>query len=120
MSQNKNLNRGRSYIDSPDWIKNEKATINPSNKKDSKCFQYAVTVALNYEEIKKDPQRIAKTFSSEKDDQEKSEKNIVTIALNVFYAKKETIYPAYVSKYNSNREKQVILLMISNRKKWHY
>ena len=26
--------------------------INPINKKD-KCFQYAVTVALNYEEIKK-------------------------------------------------------------------
>ena len=35
-----------------------------------------------------------------------------TIALNVSYAKKEKIYPAYISKYNSNREKQVILLMI--------
>ena len=34
-------------------IKNKKATINPINKKDDKCFQYAVTVALNYEEIKK-------------------------------------------------------------------
>ena len=28
--------------------------------------------------------------------------------------KKKKIYPAYVSKYNSNREKQVILLMIPN------
>ena len=27
----------------------------------NKCFQYSVTVALNYEEIKKDPQRITKT-----------------------------------------------------------
>ena len=27
------------------------------------------------------------------------------------------MYPAYVSKHNSNREKQVILLMISNRGK---
>ena len=36
------------------------------------------------------------------------------------YAKKEKIYPAYVSKHNSNREKQVILLMISNGEKWHY
>ena len=26
------LNRRRSYIDSPDWIKNKKATINPKNK----------------------------------------------------------------------------------------
>ena len=28
-----NLNRGGSYIDSPDSIKNKKATINPINKK---------------------------------------------------------------------------------------
>ena len=55
-----NLNRGGSYIDSPEWIKNKKATINPINKKDTKCFQYAVTVAWNYEEINKDPQRITK------------------------------------------------------------
>ena len=27
------------YIDSPYWIKNRKATINPINKKDNKCFQ---------------------------------------------------------------------------------
>ena len=32
------LNRGGSYIDSLDWIKNKKATINPTNKKDNKCF----------------------------------------------------------------------------------
>ena len=44
-----------SYIDSPDWIKNKKAAINPLNKNDNKCFQYAVIVALYYEEIKKDP-----------------------------------------------------------------
>ena len=28
-----NPNRGGSYIDSADWIKNKKATINPINKK---------------------------------------------------------------------------------------
>ena len=33
-----NLNGGGSYIGSPDWIKNKKATINPINKKDKKCF----------------------------------------------------------------------------------
>ena len=52
------LNRGGSYIDSPEWLKNKKATINPKN--DDKCFQYALTVVLNYEQIKKDPQRISK------------------------------------------------------------
>ena len=47
------LNRGRSYIDSPKWLKNKKVTINPKNMNDDRCFQYALTVALNYEEIKK-------------------------------------------------------------------
>ena len=36
------------------------------------------------------------------------------------YAKKENIYPAYVSKNNSSHEKQVFLLMISTGEKWHY
>ena len=40
---------------------------------------------------------------------------------NVLYAKKEKLYSAYISKYNSNRKKQVILLMIWNEEKqWHY
>ena len=35
--------------------------------------------------------------------------------------KKKKIYPAYVSNQNLNREKQVILLMISSGEKlWHY
>ena len=33
-----NPNHGKSWIDSPDWIKNKKATINTINKKDKKCF----------------------------------------------------------------------------------
>ena len=41
-------------------------------------------------------------------------------ALNVLHAKKEKMYPAYVSKNNSSREKQVILLLISKVKKWLY
>ena len=50
-----NFKHGGSYIDSSDWIK--KATINPKNEGD-KCFEYAATVALNHEEIKRDLQRI--------------------------------------------------------------
>ena len=56
------LNRGGSYIDSPKWLKNKKATINPQNN-DDKCFQYALTAALNYEQIEKNPQRISNTKS---------------------------------------------------------
>ena len=47
-------------------------------------------------------------------------KNNVTVTLNVLYAKKEKTYPAYVSKHNSNCEKQVIISMIPNEEKWHY
>ena len=43
------LSRGGSYTNSPKWLKNKKATINPQNKNDDRCFQYALTVALNYE-----------------------------------------------------------------------
>ena len=50
----------RSYTDSAKWLKNKKATINPKNNDDN-CFQYALIVALNYQKIKKDPQRISKT-----------------------------------------------------------
>ena len=53
------LNRNRSYIDFAKWLRNKKVTIN-SKHNDDKCFQYAVTVALNREPIKKDPQRISK------------------------------------------------------------
>ena len=45
------LNHLGSYIDSPDWIKNKKTTINLINIKDKKCLQYPVTAALSYEEM---------------------------------------------------------------------
>ena len=43
------LNKGGLYIEYPKWIEDKKATINPENKKDDKCFQYVLTVAINYE-----------------------------------------------------------------------
>ena len=48
-----NPNCGRSSTDWPERIRSKKATINPINKKDNKCFQYAITVALNHEDIRK-------------------------------------------------------------------
>ena len=79
---------------------------------------------LNHEEIKKYPPKVkpfvnkynweAINYPSLKDYWKKIEKNNVKIALNILYAKKEKIYPTYVSKHNSNREKQVIFLTISN------
>ena len=53
-----NLNRKGSYIDSPDWTKRKKETIDLKNA-ENKCFQYMVTVALNYEVYKWNPERVS-------------------------------------------------------------
>ena len=55
---NTTLERGKSYIKSPEWILNKRATINSKNK-DDKCFQYSITVALNHQNIKNHPERIS-------------------------------------------------------------
>ena len=67
------LNRGGSYRDFPKWLKNKKATISPK-KNDNKCFQYAITVALNHEQIKSHPERIAniKLFIVQHDSKERN------------------------------------------------
>ena len=47
--------RDGTYIDSPKWLKDKKSTINPKNN-DDKCFQYAVTLALNLDIIDNHPE----------------------------------------------------------------
>ena len=95
------LNRGGSYTDSPKWLKDKKSTINPINN-DDKCFQYAATLALNLDKIRKTPQRISKIkpfidqynwkdidFPSTSKDWRKLELNN-EIALNVLYVPHNT------------------------------
>ena len=89
------LNRGGSYIDSPKWLENKKATINAKNN-DDKCFQYAIAVTLNYEQIKKGPWIITEIkpfieqyisreidFPSNKKDWKRFELNNKSIFLNI-------------------------------------
>ena len=71
------LNRGGSYVDSPEWLKNKKATINPKNN-DEKCFQYALTVALNYQNIKNNPERITKIKPSTNICEKKKKRQFIT------------------------------------------
>ena len=130
------LNRGSSYIESPEWIKNKGVTINPKNTKDNNCFQYAITAALNYQNIDHHPERISKLrpfinnynwkdieFPSHSKDWRKFEQNNKTIALNILYVPYNTkqIKQAYISKYNNERDNQVNLLMITDgTSNWHY
>ena len=122
------LNRGSSYIDSAIWIKNKGVTINPQNTED-KCFQYAITTALNYQNITNNCQRISKIkpfinnynwknieFPSHSKDWRKFECNNKAIALNILYVpyKTKEIRQAYISEHNDKRNNQVHLLMITD------
>ena len=60
-----NLNCNGSYIDSPDWIKNKKATIYLIND-EVRCFQYIATVVISHERIGKNPQRLQLKFKKKK------------------------------------------------------
>ena len=53
-----NFSRGGLYIDHPDWITKEKTIINRKNT-DTKCFQFAATVALIYDEFESHPKRVS-------------------------------------------------------------
>ena len=53
------INRGGSYINSPDWLKNKSSAVNLRDN-DDKCFQYALTVLLNYQNIKSNTERLTK------------------------------------------------------------
>ena len=88
------LNRGRSYIDSPEWLKHKKATINPKNN-DDECLRYSIIAALNYAEIN-NPERVSKLrpfidnynwngieFPSGPKEWKKFEQNNKTISLNI-------------------------------------
>ena len=127
------INKGGSYIDSPKWLKNKKSTINPNNN-DYKCFQYAVTLALNLDKINNHPERISKIkpfieeynwkdidFPSTSKEWKKFELNN-EVALNILCVPHNTkkIEIAYKSKHNLTREKQIISLMISNGENSHY
>ena len=127
------ISRGGSYIDSPKWLEDKKSTTNQKNN-DHKCFQYAVTLALNFDKINDHPEIISKIkpfiekynwkdidFPSTSKDWKKFESNN-EVALNILYVPHNTkkIEIACKLKHNLTREKQVILLMISNGENWHY
>ena len=53
------ISKGGSYIESPKWLKDKKCVVNQKIN-DNKCFQYAATLALNFNNIDRNPQRISK------------------------------------------------------------
>ena len=92
-------------------------------------------MSLNHEQIKSHPERISNIkpfieqynwkeidFPSHINNWKTFESNNKSIAFNILYVPHNTeeIRHAYISKYNLDRENQVILLSITDGKKWHY
>ena len=93
------LKRTGTYIQSPKWLVDKKATVNPKNTKDNYCFAFASTIAIFHSELKKPLERILSkhieytdklnfngiNFPASKHDYKVFEKNNDTIALNIFF-----------------------------------
>ena len=120
------------FIESLDWIKNKKCTINPENK-DNKCFHYSITISLYHKEIKNNPERISKmkpfinnlnweniNFLPEKQDYKTFEMNNKSITLNILQVNEQKISHFYKFEFNKTREKQGILLIINENEKLLY
>ena len=88
------LRRGGSYIKSPEWLANKRATINPKNENDDECLRWSTISAVHYNEITKNEfenifkkiKHKDKTFSSHQRDWGNFEQNNESFALNVLFA----------------------------------
>ena len=114
-----------SYIIS---LASKKATINPKNEKDNKCFQWSIIAGLNHNIIKEKElkkllkfKRVDIDFSSHQRYWENFEQENNSIAINVLFVShnSEEIKLAYKSSYNK-RKNQVILLMINDEANNYY
>ena len=109
------LKRGKSYMKSPEWIVNKRATINLKNLSDDKCFQYSINVALHHQDMENHPERITNIgphtglynlegieLPAGIKDWKSFERNNKTIALNILFVphNEKTINLAYKSKHN--------------------
>ena len=125
-----NLTRGSSYIPLPDWMARKKAVINPKNENDEECFKWAVTAALHYKEIHKDPQHISNFMrytnnyswsglefpvAINKINEFENNNNIFFNVLGIKGQK-----PYICRKLKHNNQKNVNLLPIINAEKRHY
>ena len=130
------LQRGATYMPTPEWIKNEKATINVQNTKDSYCSMYAATIALYHKELGSNPEHISKIllehipllnwhnleFPVSFSDYVIFEKLNEDITLNIYVPyEQKTICSEYISSRNHTAKKQITLLKITdNNEKWHF
>ena len=113
------LRRSASFIDTSEWLKHKKATINPQNKNDAYCFMYTIGIALYHSELSKNPDRIGKKldiysafnwhnidFPASCEDYATFERLNSDLALNILYVSlnEQNICPEYVSNQNFDKK----------------
>ena len=98
---------------SPDWIASKKATINPKNEKNNKCFQWSIISGLNYNKINKKYlkkieklERVDIDLLSHQRDWEKLNKTILQLLLMSY------LYHTTVKKYNLHTNRIIISVKI--------
>ena len=99
------------------------------------CFVYSIVVALNHQNIRNHPEKTTNInpfinqynwkdieLTARIKDWKKFEKNNETITINVLQVphNEKNITHVYKLKHNHTRKNQVVLLMITDGKKWHY
>ena len=104
---------------SSEWLRNKKESITNRDN----CFDNALNNALDYQRIKKDPQKISNLkpynnqynwedlkFPSDKEDWKNFEQNNKETDWSILFVPHNTkeIKPAYISKYNYKHKKQFI------------
>ena len=126
------LNHCGFYIDSSELLKKWKKHY---ESKKQRCFKYSVTDTINHENIGKHPERIsdirpfidqydwkAMNFPIWSKDWKRFETNNKAIAVLFLPSNSDGLekirQPTYEN--NSERENQVIILMITSNEKWHY
>ena len=120
--------RGSSYLPLPNWLAHKKAIINPQNE-DQECFKWAVIVAMRWEEINNNPERISQLKRFEKDfdwsgigfpvsvkDIKKFESRN-QISINLLAIEGTQIY---VRRKGGNHERIINLMIITENNRKHY
>ena len=122
------------FIETPTWLKLRRRILNPQNN-DNKCFQYSVTLSLYHEQIGKNYCIITKikqytnnfdwknvNFPPQEQDYKTFEMNNKSIAINILYVPSDTGKISYLYKceFNKTREKQSILLILTDDQKQDY
>ena len=123
-----NLTRGSSYLPLPKWLAHKKAIMNLKNA-DQECFKWAVLVALRWEEINNNPERVSKLkrFEAEFDWTRTgfsvSFRDIKVfefrnqISINVLAIEERQIY---ICRKGDNFEHTINLMLITKNDRKHY